>query len=138
MTGPIKRWWAGRGGMPASVKEELDAEGLELLVERIEGRVTYRGYVIVGQRPTTGDQSTLASLALTSRRLVLRGTQGVHLDAPPGTVHSELSGPGELLLSYKAEDIYPSRSGAVEILLRTPQAADIHARLQAWKQTSTS
>ena len=29
-------------------------------------------------------------------------------------------------------------SGAVEIALETPRADDIHARLQAWNQTSTS
>jgi hypothetical protein len=136
--GAIKRWWAARGGMPASLRSELEAEGLELLEERMEGRVTYRGYVIVGQRATTGDQPTIASLGLTPRRLVVRGTQGVQLDAPPGPVTFELPEPGALLLRYEAADVYPSRSGSVEMLLRTPRAADLHARLQAWTQTSAS
>jgi hypothetical protein len=136
--GPVKRWWASRGGMPESVRAELEAEGLELLEERMDGRVTYRGYVVVGQRPATGDQPTRASLALTSRRLMVRGTQGVSLDAPPGLVRSEVPEPGVLVLKYEAEDLYPNRSGSVEMRLHTPRAADIHARLQAWTQTSAS
>jgi hypothetical protein len=136
--GRIKHWWASRGGMPAAVRAELEAEGLELIEERIEGRVTYRHYVMPGQRPATGDQPTIASLAITRKRLAVRGTQGVTLDAPPGPVTSEVTDDGALLLKYDASAIYATRSGAVEILLRTPRAADIHARLQAWTQTSTS
>jgi hypothetical protein len=136
--GWLKRRWASRGGMPDAVRAELEAEGLELLEERMEGRVTYRGYVVAGQRPATGDQSTIASLALTRRRLVVRGTQGVQLDAPVGLVSATVPEPGVLMLAYNAEDIYPSRSGAVELRLRTPRAADIHARLQAWIQPSSS
>jgi hypothetical protein len=136
--GPIKRWWDGRGGMPDSLRKELEAEGLELLEERMKGRVTYRGYMVVGQRPTSGDQPTIASLALTPTRLVVRGTQSVRLDAPPGPVQSDVKGDGVLVLRYDAADIYPSRAGTVEMELSTPRAADIHARLQAWTQPSAS
>ena len=138
MIGWIKRRWASRGTLPAAVRAELDKEGVELLEEQMEGRVTYRGYIVAGQRPTTGDQSTVAALALTPRRLAVRGTQGVHLDAPPGLVTSAVPEDGVLVLTYDAEDIYTTRSGAVEIRLQTPRAAEIHARLQAWTQTSAS
>jgi hypothetical protein len=134
--GPIRRWWAERGGMPGSLRRELEAEGLDLLEERMKGRVTYRGYVVAGQRPATGDQPTTASLALTPKRLVVRGTQGVTLDAPPGPVQSDVKEDGVLVLRYEARDIYPTRDGSVEMELSTPRAADIHARLQAWTQTS--
>jgi hypothetical protein len=136
--GPIKRWWAERGGLPGSLRKELEAEGLELLEERMKGRVTYRGYVVAGQRPATGDQPTIASLALTPKRLVVRGTQGVMLDAPPGPVQSEVKEDGVLVLRYEAGDIYRTRDGSVEMELSTPRAADIHARLQAWTQTSAT
>jgi hypothetical protein len=136
--GPIKRWWDARGGLPGSLRQELEAEGLELVEERMKGRVTYRNYIVVGQRPTSGDQPTIASLALTPKRLVIRGTQGVQLEARPGPVTSEVTDDGVLVLRYEAADIYPSRSGSVEMELSTPRAADIHARLQAWTQTSTN
>jgi hypothetical protein len=134
--GAIKRWWGRRGGMPAALRKQLEAEGLELLEERMKGRVTYRGYVVAGQRPATGDQPTIASLALTPKRLVVRGTQGVNLEAAPGPVRSEVKDDGVLVLRYEAHDIYPTRDGSVEMELSTPRAADIHARLQAWTQTS--
>ena len=41
-------------------------------------------------------------------------------------------------LFKQAEDIYPTRAGSVEMALETPRAEDIHARLQAWNQPSTS
>jgi hypothetical protein len=134
----IKRWLARRGSMPAKLKAELEAEGLQLLEEQMEGEVTYRGYEAMGQRPTSGHTSTIASLALTDRRLVVHGTQGVQLAAPAGPVTSAVEEPGVLTLSYEASDIYPSRSGSVKLRLRTPRADDIHARLQAWTETSRS
>ena len=39
----VRRMWSRRGGMPDSVRAELEREGLELLEERLEGNVTYRG-----------------------------------------------------------------------------------------------
>jgi hypothetical protein len=134
----IKRRWANRGRLPDPLRAELEAEGLELIEEQMAGRVTYRGYAVAGQRPTSGDQSTVASLALTPRRLVVRGTQSVQLDAPAGPVTPEVPEDGVLVLRYEAEDIYPSRSGSVELRLQTPRAAEIHARLQAWTQTRSS
>ena len=136
--GPIKRLLASRGALPASLRKELEAEGRELVEEQMKGRVTYRGYIALGQRPASGVQSTIAALALTPKRLVLRGTQGVQLDAPPGPVESELKDDGVLVLRYEAAHIYPTRAGSVEMELSTPRAAEIHARLQAWTQTSAS
>ena len=138
MIGWLKRRWAGRGTMPEALRRELEGEGLDLLEEQITGRVTYRHYIAAGQRPTSGDQPTIAALALTARRLVIRGTHGLSLDAPPGPVSAELPEPGVLVLRYAAQDIYPARSGSVEMRLQTPRAAEIHARLQAWTQTSAS
>jgi hypothetical protein len=136
--GWIKRRRALRGTMPQDVRAELEAEGIELLEEKIEGNVVYRRYSVAGQRPTSGDQNITAALALTPKRLVMRATLGVSLDAPPGVVRSEVVKPGWLELKYEAGDLFPTRSGSVEIALETPRAADIHARLQAWNQTSTS
>jgi hypothetical protein len=121
--------------MPADLRTELEAEGLELLVERIRVDIIYRDYQVPGQRPTSGHHSSIASIALTPRRLVVRGTASVRLDAGPGVVHSEVEEPGRLLLTYDASDLFPAREGSVEMRFETPQAADIHARLQAWSET---
>ena len=134
----IKRWRERRGALPASLKAELEAEGLLLLEERLEGDVSYRGYEALGQRPASGHQSTTASLALTERRLVVHGTQNVQLETGPGPVTSSVEEPGVLTLAYEAGDIHPTRSGSVKLQLRTPLAQDIHARLQAWTETSRS
>ena len=134
----IKRWRQGRGALPGKVKTELEAEGLLLLEERLEGDVSYRGYETLGQRPRSGHQSTIAAVALTERRLVIHGTGNVQLETGPGPVTSSVEEPGVLTLAYEAGDVYPSRSGSVKLQLRTPRAEDIHARLQAWTGTSRS
>jgi hypothetical protein len=133
----IKRWLAKRGGMPSKLRAELEAEGLDVLEERLEGEVSFRGYEAMGQRPRSGHQSTIAALALTPRRLVVHGTGAVRLDCGPGPVTSSVE-EGKLVLAYEASDIYPSRAGSVTIRLRTPRAEDIHARLRAWTETSRS
>jgi hypothetical protein len=134
----IKRWLANRGAMPAKLRAELEAEGLELLEERLQGEVTYRAYAAMGQRPQSGSTSIIASIALTPRRLVVQGTQSVRLEAPPGPVTSSVPEPELLVLAYEAGDIYASRSGSVTMRLKTPRANDIHARLRAWTETSKS
>ena len=133
----IRRLLAKRGAMPSKLRAELDAEGLEVLEERLEGDVSYRGYEAMGQRPRSGHQSTIAAVALTPRRLVVRGTGNVQLECGPGPVTSSVE-EGQLVLAYEASDIYPTRSGLVTMRLRTPRAQDIHARLQAWSETSRS
>jgi hypothetical protein len=138
VTGFIKRMRERRGTMPDNVRAELEAQGLELLEEKIETNVIYRHYIVAGQRPTSGEQNTLLALGLTPKRLALRGTGNFLLDAKPGLVTSEVPEPGKLVLRYQAEDIYATRAGSVEIALETPRAEDIHARLQAWTQTSAS
>jgi hypothetical protein len=134
----IKRWLANRGGVPSKMKAELEAEGLQVLEERIEGEVSYRAYEAMGQRPRSGHTSTRCWLALSDKRLVIQGTQGVMLEAGPGPVTPSVEEPGVLTLAYEAGDIYPTRSGSVTLRLRTPRADDIHARLQAWTETSRS
>jgi hypothetical protein len=134
----FKRRRAARGTLPDDKRAELEQEGIELLEERIRGRVTYRGYEFGGQRPVSGDQPTVAALAITPTRLTIVGTNSVQVDAAHGIVRPDLPEPEKLVLRYEASDLYPMRKGAVEIELWTPRAADIHARLQAWIERSTS
>jgi hypothetical protein len=132
MIGFIRRWQARRGALPSALRAELEAEGLELCEERLPGEGIYRDYVVPGQRPTQGHHRTIAAIALTPRRLVVRGTNSVRLDAGPGVVRSGVEEDGRLLLAYDASDIAPSRAGTVELRFETPRAAEIHARLEAW------
>ncbi|HET8755609.1 MAG TPA: hypothetical protein VFM58_06360 [Solirubrobacteraceae bacterium] len=134
----FKRRRASRGTLPADKRAELEREGIELLEERIRGRVTYRGYEMGGQRPATGDAPTVAALAITPTRLAIHGTNNLHVDAGHGIVRSEAPEPEKLVLRYEASDLYPMRAGSVEIELWTPRAADIHARLQAWIERSAT
>ncbi len=57
MTGWIKRQRERRGTMPANVRAELEAEGIEMLEEKIAANVLYRHYIVAGQRPTSGEQN---------------------------------------------------------------------------------
>jgi hypothetical protein len=134
----FKRRRESRGTMPGDVRAELEAEGIDLLEERIAANILYRHYEAAGQRPRSGEQNTILALGLTPKRLALRGTGNFLLDAKPGPVGSEVPEAGKLILRYQAEDIYPTRSGSVEIALETSRAEDIHASLQAWNQTSTT
>jgi len=136
--GWMKRRWAARGTLPEAKRAELEQEGMELLEERIRGRVTYRGYEFGGQRPVSGDQPTVAALAITPTRVVLYGTNNLDINAGHGILHPELPEDEKLVLKYKASDLFPMRKGRIEIELWTPRAADIHARLQAWIEKSAS
>jgi hypothetical protein len=138
--GRFKRWFAGRGGLPDDLRAELAAEGIEMLEEELQGTVLFRGYMVHGQRPRSGHQNVRAALALTERRLVVHGTGATHLEVPRGADWLELglAGPEELRLAYDASAVHSTRSGEIEMLLRTPRAADIHARLQAWMPTRSS
>jgi hypothetical protein len=136
----LKRWWAARGGLPASLRAELAAEGLELLEERLQGTVLFRGYLVHGQRARSGHQNVRAALALTERRLVVHGTGAIRLEVPRGAGWLELGlpAPHQLRLAYDAAAAHPGRAGHIELLLETPRAADIHATLEAWMPTRSS
>jgi hypothetical protein len=136
----LKRWWAGRGGLPDDLRAELEAERIELLEEGLRGIVLFRGYLVHGQRARSGHQNVRATLALTERRLVVHGTGAFGLEVPRGAewLVYELAAPDRLRLAYDAAAAHPQRAGEVELLLNTPRAADIHARLQAWMPAGSS
>jgi hypothetical protein len=138
MFGWLERWRRRRGALPAGLRAELEAEGIELLAERLEGEAIYRDYMAAGQRPRSGHHGLTASIALTPQRLVVRGTHSVRLDARPGIVRSAVEDPGRLLLTYDAADLYPTRAGTVELRFATPRAEEIHARLEEWTARRSS
>ena len=134
MIGRLKQWWAGRGRLPGDLRAELEAEGIELLEEGMRTSILYRGYMVPGQRPRSGHQNATTSLAVSRERLVVRGTLGVRLDAPPSADWLEISlpAPDRLRIAYDAAAAQPGREGDVEMTFETPRAEEIHARLTEW------
>ena len=86
-----------------------------------------------GQRPTSGHQSGLGSVALTRRRLVVQG-EGDPARRPRGADWLEVAfeAPDGLKLAYDAAAADRNRSGDVELRLQTPRAEEIHATLRKW------
>jgi hypothetical protein len=136
----LKRWWAGRGGLPEDVRAELEAEGILIVDAGLRGIVLFRSYIVHGQRPRSGHQNVRATLALTERRLVVHGTGAFRLEVPRGADWLEhgLAAPDQLRLAYDAAAAHPQRGGEIELLLNTTRAADIHARLRAWMPPRSS
>jgi hypothetical protein len=134
VSGALRRWWARRYRIPEDLRAELEAEGIELLEEGIEASIVYRGYTVPGQRPRSGHQSPTTSLALSARRLVVRGTLGTRLDVERGAdwLAVSLEAPDRLRLAYDAAAAHPGRSGEVEMTFTTPRAAEIQQRLTDW------
>ena len=137
MIGALRRWRERRGRLPDELRAELEAEGLELLEERVEATVIYRGYEVPGQRPRSGVQKGLVALALTERRLVVHGTSGIRLDVPRGAAVTT-EGPGEVRLTYDAATANPPRSGEIELRLQTPRADAVRATLSEWTTRRSS
>ena len=137
MSGPLRRWRERRGRLSDKLRAELEAEGLELLEERVEATVIYRGYEVPGQRPRSGVQKGLVALALTERRLVVQGTGSIRLDVPRGAAVTT-EPPGEVRLTYDAATADPPRSGEIELRLQTPRAEAVHATLSEWTTRRSS
>jgi hypothetical protein len=131
VTGPFRRWRERRGRLPDGLRAELEAEGLELLEERLPATVIYRGYEAPGQRPQSGVQKGLVAIALTARRLLVHGTSGIRLEVPRGAAVT-IEDPGEVRLTYDAATATPPRSGEIELRLQTPRAVAVHATLSEW------
>jgi hypothetical protein len=136
----IKQWREQRGSLPGGLRDELEAEGMVLVEERIRASIIFRGYQVPGQRPRSGHQTARVSIALTERRLVVHGTGSTHLEVPRGAdwLRVELRAPDRLILAYDAEAAQPNRSGDVELELETPRAEAIHATLTGWMRTPSS
>ena len=137
MIGALRRRRERRGRLPDKLRAELEAEGLELLEERVEAMVIYRGYEFPGQRPRSGHQKGLAAIALTGRRLVVEGTGGISLEVPRGAAVTR-EDPGEVRLTYDAAAAHPNRAGEIELRLRTPRAEAVHATLSEWTTRRSS
>jgi hypothetical protein len=117
----------GSGRLPEPIRAELAAGGAVLLEEGLTGSVTYRGYRAPGRYSAWRKQAVSGAVALTADRLVVWAGGFRHIDvelAHPlrATIEVRAERPDRVCFAYDAGATNPSRSGRVEVRLRTTQA----------------
>jgi hypothetical protein len=127
---PLRRALLGSGRLPEDLRAALIAEGLVVLEEELTGSITYRNYRAPGQRSSWKKEATSGAIAVTANRLVVWTGRSKHIDVPldhplRAAIEVSLDPPDRVCLGYDAAAFGPSRSGQVEVRLRTPQAAHI-------------
>ena len=144
MTGWIKRQRERRGDLPANVRAELEAEGDRAARGDASRRTSrYRHY---DRRRAAADQrceqNTIARARPHAEAARRSAGRAVPLDATPGPV--ELARcpeprPADPRATTPSDTLRDALGRLVEIAPRRRRGAeDIHARLQAWNQPSTS
>ncbi|WP_018636472.1 hypothetical protein [Parafrankia elaeagni] len=131
---PLRRILLGAGQLPAPLRDELEAEKLVLLAEGLPGSITYRHYRAPGQRSNWRKEAVTGAIAVTALRLVVWAGRGKNIDVPLAgpflaAIEIGLESPNQVRFAYDAGKFSPVRSGAVEVRLRTPRAADVVALL---------
>jgi len=127
---PWRRALPGSGRLPDDLRATLTAEGLVLLDEELTGSITYRNYRAPGQYSGWKKEATSGAIALTPGRLVVWTGRSKHIDVAldhplRAAIEVSLDGPGRVRFAYEAQAFGPSRSGHVEVRLRTQHAARI-------------
>lgn len=135
----LRRLLLGSGQFPADLRSALTAEGAQVLEEGLVGSVTYRHFHAAGQHSNWRKEAVSGALAVTPQRLVVWAGRFKHIDVPHR--HPAREGiyvcaerPDRICFGYDAGATNPSRSGRVEVRLRTSAAAefaDLLTRLAA-------
>jgi hypothetical protein len=128
--GPLRRLLFGSGRLPDDLRAELTGEGLVVLDEGLTGSITLRHYRAPGQRSAWKRHAVSGAIAVTGRRLVVWAGRGKNIDVPlDGALRSAVEvtseRPDRICFAYDAGRFNPSRSGRIEVRLRTTQAPQI-------------
>ena len=120
----LGRLLLGRGTLPADLRAQLTAEGLDQEEEGIRGTVTYRHHRAPRRRSNWRRQWIRAALAITDRRLLVAIRGRPFVDVPwddPRLEQMEMSvgDDDRLLIAFDASLFDERRSGRVELRLRT-------------------
>ena len=119
----LGRLLLGGGTLPAELRAELVAEGLDQEEEGLRGTVTYRRYRAPHRRSSWRREWIRAALAITDRRLLVAVRGRPFLDVPwddPRLEEMEMSVDGDrLLIAFDPGLFDERRSGRVELRLRT-------------------
>ncbi|MBL7499051.1 hypothetical protein I6A84_21195 [Frankia sp. CNm7] len=126
----------GSGRLPERLRAELAAEGLVLLEEELTGSVTRRRYRAPGEWSSWSKEAASGAIAITAGRLVVWAGRFKHIDVPlahpiRATIEVVVDRPGRVCFAYDAGTTNPSRSGRVEVRLRTAQAGRVAQLLAA-------
>lgn len=127
---PIRRLLMGSGEFPAELRASLDAEGIMALDQGLPGSITYRHYRAPGRYSSYQKQAVTGAIAVTGQRLVVWAARSKQIDVPlihPSRalidVHAVTA--DRIGFSYDAAKFSDTRSGSVEIRLRTPNVTHI-------------
>jgi hypothetical protein len=133
---PFLRPLVGAGRLPEQLRAELARDGLLFLEEGLSGSITYRHYRAPGKRTNLKKELIAGVIAITHNRLVVWTRNSKHIDVPlahglRGAIEVVADRPDRLRFGYEASAFSQSRSGRVEVRLRTPEAARVAAMLGA-------
>jgi hypothetical protein len=133
---PLRRLLLGSGRLPAELGAALALEELLLLDEGLSGSITFRGYRSSLRRSLWRREPISGSIAVTARRLVVWAGRSKHIDVPlthplRAAIAVAVERPGRVCFAYDAAAFDASRSGRVELRLRTAQAARVAELLTA-------
>jgi hypothetical protein len=126
----LRRLLAGSGQFPAELRTALEAEGIMALDEGLRGSITYRKYRAPGRYSSFRKEATSGAVAVTGQRLVVWAGHGKHIDVPlvhpsRALIEVGLDAPDRIHFRYDAATFSQSRSGTVEIRLRTERAGHL-------------
>lgn len=127
---PVRRLLMGSGQFPPELRAALEAEGVLALDEGLPGSITYRNYRARGRYSSYRKQGVTGAAAVTGQRLVVWAARSRQIDVP--LIHPSrqlidvgLDEPDRVRFGYDAGKFSDSRSGTVEIRLRTARAGHI-------------
>ena len=124
----LGRLLLGAGTLPADLRAELVAEGLDQEEEGLRGTVTFRHYRAPRRRSSWRRQWVRAALAITDRRLLVAIRGKPFVDVPwddPRLERMELAVEDDRLLIAFDPGVFDARtSGRIELRLRA-----VHPRL---------
>jgi hypothetical protein len=127
---PLRRLLLGSGRLPAELGAALALEDLVLLAEELSGSITVRGHRTSLRQSLWRREPISGAIAVTARRLVVWAGRSKHIDVPlthplRAAIEVAVDRPDCVRFAYDAAAFDASRSGRVELRLRTAQAARV-------------
>jgi hypothetical protein len=127
----------GSGHLGEDVRSQLDVEGVLLLAEGLPGSIALH-HRANGRRAGVAFRATNGAIAITRQRLVVWSEGRTQIDLPLRdrrlqAIEVATDRDDRVLFAFELERLQADRSGRIEIRLRTTQAAQIVALVEAMK-----